>query len=107
MTIIDGQRSGAHAGDAALASARRRLPIALLGSAFMRIAGGASGVLVGLYLAVLANRGAQGDAALVGTLGAMSFVSELLFAGPTGMLSAAIAPRSLWTYCALLGTGAV
>ncbi len=86
MTILEGQRSGAHSGDAALASTRRRLPIALLGNAFMRIAGGASGVLVGLYLADLANRGALVDAALVGALGAVSFGAELFAAVPMGML---------------------
>src|SRR5258708_28710768 len=69
----------------------------------MRIAGGASGVLAGLYLADLANHGAQVDAALVGTLGAMSFGAELVFAVPTGMLSDAMAPRALMTGGALLG----
>jgi hypothetical protein len=69
----------------------------------MRIAGGASGVLVGLYLADLANRGAHVDAALVGTLGAMSFGAELLFAVPTGMLSDAMAPLALITGGAFLG----
>jgi hypothetical protein len=43
----------------------------------MRIASGASGVLVGLYLADLANRGFGVNPALVGTLGAVSFASEL------------------------------
>jgi MFS family permease len=88
---------------AELGSARRRLPIALLGNALMRIAGGASAVLVGLYLADLANRGAHVDAALAGTLGAVSFGAELLFAVPMGMLSDAIAPRALMTGGALLG----
>src|SRR5258708_27717749 len=69
----------------------------------MRIAGGASGVLAGLYLADLANHGAQVDAALVGTLGAMSFGAEVVFAVPTGMLSDAMAPRALMTGGALLG----
>jgi len=68
----------------------------------MRIAGGASGVLVGLYLAELANRGRQVDAALVGTLGAVSFGAELLAAVPMGMLSDAVAPRALITGGALL-----
>jgi MFS family permease len=88
---------------ASLASARRRLPVALVGNALMRIAGGASGVLVGLYLADLANRGAQLGAALVGALGAVSFIAELLLAVPAGMLSDAIAPRALMTGGAILG----
>jgi Major Facilitator Superfamily len=103
MTIMDQPQSEASDTAAVLARSGRRLPIALLGNAFMRIAGGASGVLVGLYLADLANRGAPVDAALVGTLGAMSFGAELLFAVPTGMLSDAVAPRALMTGGALLG----
>src|SRR5262249_28223430 len=99
-------QSDRRADGAALGRARHRLPIALVGNAFMRIAGGASGVLVGLYLADLANRGAQVDAVLVGTLGAMSFGAEVLFAVPTGMLSDAIAPRALMTGGALLGAAA-
>lgn len=89
---------------ASLASPRRRLPVALAGNALMRIAGGASGVLVGLYLADLANRGSQQmGAALVGTLGAVSFTAELLLSVPAGMLSDAIAPRALMTGGAILG----
>ena len=99
------EESGARS-DAALAQALRRLPVALLGNALMRIAGGASGVLVGLYLASLANAGRQVDAVLVGTLGAVSFVAELLAAVPMGMLSDAIAPRALMTGGALLGAAA-
>jgi MFS family permease len=91
---------------ATLIRARHRLPIALLGNALMRIAGGANAVLVGLYLAELADRGAGVNAALVGTLGAVSFAAELLFAVPTGMLSDAIAPRALMTGGALLGSAA-
>src|SRR5258708_34169841 len=102
MPIME-EQSEAWTDTDALARARHRLPIALLGNAFMRIAGGASGVLIGLYLAALANRGAQVDAALVGTLGAMSFGAELLFAMPTGMLSDAMAPRILMAGGALLG----
>jgi MFS family permease len=93
--------------DAAASSpARRRLPAALLGNALMRVAGGASAVLAGLYLADLANRGAPVDASLAGTLGATAFGAELLFAVPTGMLSDAIAPRALMTSGALLGAAA-
>ena len=91
---------------ATLIRARHRLPIALLGNALMRIAGGASAILVGLYLADLANRVAHVNAALVGTLGAVSFGAELLFGIPAGMLSDAVAPRALMTGGALLGAAA-
>jgi len=104
MTTMEDTLTGGSA--ASLASARRRLPLALIGNAPMRIAGGASGVLVGLYLADLAdlaNRGAPLGAALVGSLGAVSFTAELLLAVPAGMLSDAIAPRALMTGGAILG----
>lgn len=103
MTIMEESGAETRAGVAAFDNARHRLPLALLGNALMRIAGGASGVLVGLYLADLANRGRQVDAALAGTLGAVSFGAELLSAVPMGMLSDAIAPRALMTGGALLG----
>lgn len=83
--------------------ARHRLPLALTGNALLRISSGASAVLVGLYLAQLANHGARVDAALTGTLGAASYAAELAFAVPLGMLSDAIAPRALMTGGALLG----
>jgi MFS family permease len=102
MMIME-EQSDAWADVASHARPRRRLPIALVGNALMRIAGGANGVLVGLYLADLANRGRQVDAALVGTLGAVSFVAELVAAVPMGMLSDAVAPRALMTGGALLG----
>lgn len=69
----------------------------------MRIAGSASAVLVGLYLADLANRGFRVTAALAGTLGAISFAAELIGAVPLGLASDAIAPRALMTGGALLG----
>src|SRR5258708_37806473 len=106
MMTMEEQRSETRGGVAAIANARRRLPIALVGNGLMRIAGGASGILVGLYLVDLANRGARVDAALVGTLGAVSFGAELLGSVPMGLLSDAIAPRALMTCGALLGASA-
>ena len=85
---------------------RSRLSIVILGNAFMRIASGASGVLVGLYLADLANRGLHVNAALVGTLGAVSFGAELIASVPMGLASDAIAPRGLMTAGAFLGAAA-
>src|SRR5258708_36586345 len=80
-----------------------QLALVILGNSFMRIASGASGVLVGLYLADLANHGLHVNAALVGMLGAGSFGSELIASGPMGLASDAIAPRGLMTGGALLG----
>ena len=74
-----------------------RVPIVLLGNALLRIAGGATGILVGLYLAELANMGNQIGPALAGTLGAVAFGSELIGAIPMGILSDALAPRGLMT----------
>lgn len=82
---------------------RRLLPLVLVGNGLLRIAGGAGGVLVGLYLADLSNRGHAVGAAVVGTLGAVSFAAELLGALPMGLLSDAFAPRLLMISGALLG----
>lgn len=98
------QNTGAPALD--LYGAPKRLPVILIGNALMRIAGGASGVLVGLFLADLANRGARVDTALVGTLGVVSFAAEFVGAVPMGLLSDALAPRALMTGGALLGATA-
>jgi MFS family permease len=87
----------------ASAKARSLLALVILGNALMRIASGASGVLVGLYLANLANHGLHVNAALVGILGAVSFGSELIASVPMGLASDAIAPRVLMTGGALLG----
>lgn len=80
-----------------------RLAAVIVGNAFMRISSGASGILVGLYLADLANHGFGVNAALVGTLGAVSFGTELAGALPMGVASDAFAPRSLMTTGAFLG----
>jgi MFS family permease len=80
-----------------------RLAIVIVGNAFMRISSGASGILVGLYLAELANHGSSVNAALVGTLGSVSFGAELVGALPMGVASDAVAPRALMTGGTLLG----
>src|SRR5438876_3972680 len=76
-----------------------RLALVIVANAMLRIAGGASGVLVGIYLADLANEERAIDAALVGLLSATSFGAELAGAIPLGIMADAIAPR------ALMGTG--
>ena len=68
----------------------------------LRVAGGASGVLVGVYIADLADRGLPIGAGLVGMLAAISFGAELLGAVPLGMLSDAVPARTLMTSGALL-----
>jgi len=82
---------------------RSQLLLIIVGNGLMRISSGASGVLVGLYLANLANRGSNVNAALVGTLGAVSFGAELIGALPMGLGSDAVAPRALMTGGAVLG----
>ena len=82
------------------------LSLVLIGNSLQRIAAGASGVLVGLYLAELANRGSAVGAGLVGVLGAVSFAAELIAAMPMGIASDAVAPRGLMTGGSLLGAGA-
>jgi MFS family permease len=68
----------------------------------LRVAGGASSVLVGVYIADLANRGRDIGAGMVGTLAAISFGAELLGAVPLGMLSDAVSARAMITSAALL-----
>jgi MFS family permease len=80
-----------------------RLLLVIVGNAVMRISSGASGILVGLYLANLANHGSSVNAALVGTLGAISFGAELVGALPMGMASDTVAPRGLMTGGTILG----
>lgn len=82
------------------------LSLVLVGNALQRIAAGASGVLVGLYLAQLANRGSAIGVGLAGILGAVSFGAELVAATPMGIASDAIAPRGLMTAGSVLGAGA-
>jgi MFS family permease len=77
--------------------------IVLITNALKRIAGAASGALIGLYLASLANQGQSVTAVLVGTLGSISFFSELLLVLPLGILSDATAPRILMVGGSLLG----
>jgi hypothetical protein len=63
----------------------------------LRIASGANGILIGLYLAVLDNGGARKSVALVGVLSAVSFAAELLASIPMGLASDALGPRWLMT----------
>ena len=58
------------------------LTFVLIGNSMQRIAVGASGVLIGFYLAHLANRGSAIGAGLVGILGAVSFGAELVSLQP-------------------------
>lgn len=69
----------------------------------LRIASGADGILIGLYLAVLDNGGARKSVALVGILSAVSFAAELLASIPMGLASDALSPRWLMTGGALTG----
>ena len=82
------------------------LILVMIGNSLQRIAAGASGVLVGLYLAQIANCGSGIGAGPVGILGAVSFGAELVAAAPMGIASDAIAPRGLMTGGSLLGAGA-
>ena len=83
-----------------------KLAILIFANALLRIAGGASGILVGLFLSDAAAHGAAIDAAMVGLIGAVSFLAELLGSLPMGVLSDAVAPRWLMASGALLGGAA-
>jgi len=83
-----------------------RLVYVLLGNSLLRISGGASAILVGLYLANRSNRGSGSGAPLAGALGALAFGSELVSAIPMGVAADAFSPRGLMTAGALLAASA-
>lgn len=80
---------------------------AILGHAAVRIASGASAVLIGIYLAGISAPGIRIDAGFIGVLGAVSFAAELLASIPFGLAADAIAPRWLMLGGALAGALAV
>lgn len=82
---------------------RANLAWVISAHALLRIASGTSGILIGLYLASLSNRGAHFSAGLVGTLSAVSFAAELFASLPMGLASDAMPPRLLMTTGAILG----
>ncbi|MGC8484196.1 MAG: MFS transporter [Candidatus Baltobacteraceae bacterium] len=81
----------------------RHIAWVIIAHALLRIAGGTSGILIGLYLAGLNNRGVHTSAALVGTLSAVSFAAELFASIPMGLASDALHPRWLMAGGALMG----
>ncbi len=83
------------------------LGLALAGNALQRIAAGASGVLVGLYLARLAAARGGVGAGLAGTLGAAAFGAELAAAVPFGVLADIASPRRIMALGCVLGGLAV
>jgi MFS family permease len=94
----------ASAGPVAYRSARSaHLAQAVSSHALLRIASGANGILIGLYLAHLDSAGATHSVQMVGTLGAVSFAAELLASLPMGVASDALHPRWLMTSGALAG----
>jgi MFS family permease len=83
-------------------TAASRLPLVIVSNGVLRVAGGASSVLVGVYVADLASRGFSMGAGLVGTLAAMSYGAELIGAIPLGLMSDAVSARTLMTSGAVL-----
>jgi MFS family permease len=79
-----------------------RLRWVIMGNGVLRVAGGASTVLVGAYLADLNARGVPMSAAIVGGLAATSFGAELLGAIPLGVLSDFVPVRVLMSAGAML-----
>jgi MFS family permease len=78
------------------------LSLVIASNGVLRVAGGASSVLVGIYVADLARRGYDVGAALVGVLAALSFGAELVGAIPLGLLADAIPTRLVITGGALM-----
>lgn len=89
---------------------RSSLAGTLTANGLLRVAGSASGILVGLYLVSLQRFhpvSAAAGAGTAGTLGAVAFTAELLFSIPLGMLADAWRPRWVMVAGALLGAAAV
>lgn len=84
-----------------------RLATAIVAHAIVRVASSASGVLIGIYLADLAEHRLGINAGLLGTLGAVSFAAELVFSIPLGVLSDAVSRRWLMAGGAVLGALAI
>lgn len=80
----------------------RSLAAGITAHGLARIAGAASGVLLGVYFAALGGRGMHFGAGFVGVLGALSFAAELVASVPMGTLSDAWTPRKLMVTGALL-----
>jgi MFS family permease len=83
------------------------LTAAIVGHGFLRIASGASAVLIGIYLARLSSSDIRINAGLIGMLGAVSYASELVASIPFGLAADAISPRWLMVGGALTGAVAV
>jgi hypothetical protein len=79
------------------AQVSRRLSLVIASNGVPRVAGGASSVLVGVYVADLARRGFDVGAALVRVLAAIAFGAELVGAEPLGLLADAVPTRVLMT----------
>ena len=65
----------------------RRLSLVIASNGVLWVAGGASSVLVGVYVADLARCGFDVWAALVGVLAAIAFGAESVGAVPLGLLA--------------------
>ncbi|MGH8207512.1 MAG: MFS transporter [Steroidobacteraceae bacterium] len=81
----------------------RGLKVAILAHAILRVAAGATGIVVGLWLAVLSQRGLPIRANLVGALAASAFGAELICSIPLGIAADAISVRWLMSAGALTG----
>jgi len=92
------------------AGAKERLGLAVLAHALLRIAAGADGTLVGLYLAALARTHAGVGIGLAGLLAATAYAAELVGSLPLGLAADFFPVRLLMAGGAVasaLGTGAL
>ncbi len=80
-----------------------RLTAALVAHGLLRLAGWSSGALVGFYLAQLAATGRPVDAGLVGALGFVANMSELMGAFPLGWLVDRTSPRGVLLWGSVCG----
>ena len=82
---------------------RLDLKAAILAHALLRVAGSATSVVVGVWLAALSRKGLPVQADLVGLLAASAFCAELISSVPLGVAADAVSVHWLMSAGALVG----
>lgn len=82
---------------------RSRITIVLIANTLLRVAGSSGGQLIAFYLASTANINGMSDIAIIGALGIILNVAELIGAVPVGLATDRYSARSVLVTGALLG----
>jgi MFS family permease len=82
---------------------RNRITIVLIANTLLRVAGSSGGILIAFYLASTAHINGLNDVAIIGALGVILNVAELIGAIPVGLATDRFSARSVLVAGALLG----